>query len=188
MTPAFTQDTVQKNMTVYVDTSNGFSFCIPNWFSVKKSTEYYDALDVMESGEFSFRIFINNLAEFNHRHEARFNKSFEDSVDVFLDVAKEATYWSHFVGYHGEIERYGQLDSLREFRSKGGQRVYAIYRTLISPNNKPIDHDSIGPLFIVDLPNKNERKFVEFDYSWFDVKRESYKELAFSIALSVQQR
>ncbi len=174
-------------MVLYVDTTYGFSFRLPNWFSVGKSAEYRDVLDVRESGEFSFKILILNLTELLELHADRTREIPKDSTDCFLYAAKEEAFRSLVVNYHG-IVVYGRIDSLKEYKSLVGQRVLAIYRTAVSEDGSPVDFEQLGPLYIVDISQTTKGRLLAFDYSWFDFKQSTYRELATAIALSVELR
>jgi hypothetical protein len=176
----------RQNLWQYIDTIEGFSFQLPIWFNVDRSTYYRDALEVKESGEFSFRIYIRNFREFSELQKNRNGSQIEYPNDIFREVVKEAVRWSlHSVGTNGES--FGRIDSVVEYRTTSGLRILAVYRTQVNQLvDGTIDTTLVGPLYCVDISEKKKGTFIEIDYFGFDMRFVNYKELAKSIALSIE--
>jgi hypothetical protein len=170
------QTTEQQSIT-YIDTTYGYSVRIPNWFTVTQSKEYTEAIDVLESGSFSFRIFRSNMVVGNEVLQSAMGATYDDSSDVFLEAVKEKAFSSVCLNYHG-TEVIGRIDSLKEYRSSRGLRIIGAYRTKY--------YQPIGPLYIVDISGIAKGKFAVFDFSWFNPADSVYSRLALSIALSAQ--
>jgi hypothetical protein len=152
---------------------------------VERNLQHRDVLNVLESGKFSFKIVTISVSEHNYEYERYIGKSHTDSNDVFLQIAKEATFYNGALNYHGLVE-YARIDSLKEFRSPNGLRVIVTYRTVVDLAGSPIDNEELGPLYFIDTSAFAKGNILEFDYSWFNMKDATYRDLALTVALSVQ--
>jgi hypothetical protein len=178
---------IPKDMSVYSDTTYGFSFYIPKWFSVRKNVNHRDIMVVMESNEVSFRFETIDISVHNDVYEQYVRPAAQDSNDLFLQTVKEATFFSGAVNYQGLVQ-YARLDSLKKFKSTTGLRVFATYRTVVSIDGIPVDNEHLGPLYFIDISELSKGKLLKLDFSWYDITNVTYRELALSIALSVRPK
>jgi hypothetical protein len=169
--------------TRFADSPFGFSFLLPSWFSVSKSTYEVDAYEVKESGEFSFRVSFQPLSIWLYDSVGHALKNHNDSL---LTAAKCIAYSS--LRSRGDAgESFGRIDSMLECTSKAGFRVLVLYLTqVIELNDGSSDSNLSGPLYLVDISKERNGRILEFDYSGFDMRMETYKQLAASIALSAE--
>ena len=79
---------IPKGMSVHYDTTYGFSFYMPNWFSVRKNASYRNLMDVMESSEVSFRFEAIDMPARNILYEQYVKPTAQDSNDLFLQACQ----------------------------------------------------------------------------------------------------
>ena len=184
--PSFAQN-VQSNQdlgfTRFADSTFGFSFLLPSWFSVSKSMYEVDAYEVKESGEFSFMVSFQPLSIWLSDSVGHALKNHNDSL---LTAAKCIAYSS--LRSRGDAGvSFGRIDSMFECTSKAGFRVLVLYRTqVLELNAGTSDSNLSGPLYLVDISKERNGRILEFDYGGFDMRMETYKQLAASVALSAE--